>query len=143
MPTQVDFYLLGETAYEQGDTLQAYGLMHQALGALRPMMIARRRAFADDSLGRIWFGLYGGGIVRLENGRFTWITAEHGLAKGSIFGLLIDQTGRLWIGSAEGGVQRVDDPLPGQHFISRALRAQPISSTMTVPQMARNTLPTA
>jgi PAS domain S-box-containing protein len=67
-------------------------------------------SFAEDRLGRVWFGLYGGGIAILADGKFTTIGPEQGLPRGSIFGLLLDRQGRMWIGSTEDGVKRIEDP---------------------------------
>lgn len=68
-------------------------------------------AFAEDSKGRVWLGLYGGGIVILEDGKFKPVVSDGGIPSGSIFGLLFDKRGRLWVASTEQGVARVDDPL--------------------------------
>ena len=85
-------------------------------------------AFAEDSKGRIWLGLYGGSIARLENGKFTMITSEQGIPKGSIFGLVIDRKGRLWIGSSEDGIARVDDPFADKLEFKRITENEGLSS---------------
>ena len=85
-------------------------------------------SFAEDSRGRIWLGLYGGSVVLLENGRFTTITSDQGIPKGSIFGLVIDRKGRLWIGSSEDGIARVDDPFAERLEFTRITENEGLSS---------------
>ena len=67
-------------------------------------------AFAEDHAGNIWLGLYGSGLVRYTNGKFTQFGARDGIPAGYISSLFVDDAGRLWIGSHEGGLGRVDSP---------------------------------
>ncbi len=70
-------------------------------------------AFAEDTSGAVWIGMYGGGLLRHRSRRFDHWTKADGLPAGSISSLHIDRKGRLWIGGDSGGVARVDDPLSG------------------------------
>ena len=85
-------------------------------------------SFAEDQRGRVWMGLYGGGIVRLEDNKFTAIGAEQGLPSGSIFGLLFDRSGRLWISTTEQGLVRVDDPHADELLFTRVSETEGLSS---------------
>jgi ligand-binding sensor domain-containing protein/signal transduction histidine kinase len=68
-------------------------------------------AFAEDRDGDIWLGLYGGGIVRYRDGRFTEFGRREGVPDGYISSLYVDEAGRLWIASANGGLGRIDAPV--------------------------------
>lgn len=68
-------------------------------------------SFAEDREGAIWMGFYGGGMVKFANGKFTSLSPEYPVPKGSIFGMLFDKRGRLWISSTEEGIVRIDHPL--------------------------------
>lgn len=85
-------------------------------------------SFAEDKSGNLWFGLYGGGLLRHSNGKFTNFSGAPDLPANSIFGLYVDERNRLWIGSASGGVARVDDPSAPQLTFVRYTRADGLSS---------------
>jgi len=55
-----------------------------------------------DSKG-LWIGTAGGGVVRLESGRFTRYADESGLPSEHVSALLEDRQGRLWVGTDGGG----------------------------------------
>lgn len=67
-------------------------------------------SFAEDKDGNLWFGIYGRGLLRYKNGRFTDFSKAENLPQGSIFGLYVDGKNRLWIGSSRDGIARVDQP---------------------------------
>ena len=67
-------------------------------------------SFAEDKSGNLWFGLYGGGLLKYRDGRFTDFSKLENLPQGGIFGLYVDEKNRLWIGTSRDGVSRVDDP---------------------------------
>jgi signal transduction histidine kinase/streptogramin lyase len=64
-------------------------------------------AFAEDSKGNIWMGLYAGGLYRYDGHRFKYFQKSDGVPGGAIFALLADEDG-LWIGS-NGGLGRIED----------------------------------
>lgn len=60
-----------------------------------------------DREGRVWFGLYQGGLVVFEKGVFRAYSEREGLASGSINAVAVDHNGTVWIG-AERGLSRFD-----------------------------------
>lgn len=60
------------------------------------------RAIHEDSFGVMWFGTYGNGIYRWENGRITNIRREHGLFDNIVSHLVEDDSGYFWSGSNQG-----------------------------------------
>jgi ligand-binding sensor domain-containing protein len=54
---------------------------------------------ADDSL---WLGTYGGGLTRLRQGRFSFLTTTDGLVNDFVRALARDAAGALWIGTDSG-----------------------------------------
>lgn len=56
----------------------------------------------EDHDGNIWFGTYGSGLYKLENGRLINHTIRHGLLSDSIISLYCDTRGTLWIGTNRG-----------------------------------------
>jgi ligand-binding sensor domain-containing protein/signal transduction histidine kinase len=60
-----------------------------------------------DHHGRMWFGLYQGGVVVFEDGRFRAYSERDGLAGGSVNAISVDDNGTVWIG-AERGLSRFD-----------------------------------
>ena len=69
-------------------------------------------ANADDT-GRMWFGLYEGGVVVFDGNQFRAYSERDGLASGSVNAVYIDDEGTVWIG-AEHGLSRFD----GQRFVT-------------------------
>ncbi|MEN9839201.1 MAG: hypothetical protein RL177_680, partial [Bacteroidota bacterium] len=60
------------------------------------------RAIHEDVDGVMWFGTYGNGIYRWENGKVTNIRKEHGLFDNIISHLIEDERGEFWSGSNSG-----------------------------------------
>jgi signal transduction histidine kinase/ligand-binding sensor domain-containing protein len=60
------------------------------------------RSITQDSTGALWFGTYGGGIVRLKNGSFSIISTREGLFDDIVSHLLPDGLGNFWSGSNRG-----------------------------------------
>jgi signal transduction histidine kinase/ligand-binding sensor domain-containing protein len=67
-------------------------------------------SFCEDAYGNLWIGLYGGGLLRYGEGRFTLFGPEDGLPLGLIASLYLDQSRRLWVVSSSDGVARIEDP---------------------------------
>jgi ligand-binding sensor domain-containing protein/signal transduction histidine kinase len=65
-------------------------------------------AFAEDHAGNVWFGMYGGGLVRYRDGRFERIL--EGAPEGFVRDLKVDSRGALWIATIDSGLSRIDDP---------------------------------
>lgn len=55
--------------------------------------------------GALWIGTKGGGLVRLEDGRFTTFTTDDGLSNDHILSLA-QGAGAIWIGTNGGGINR-------------------------------------
>ena len=66
-------------------------------------------ALLEDRKGRLWIGTEGGGLTRLEAGRFTTYTTVQGLSNNSVLALAEDREGNLWIGTDGGGLNRFHD----------------------------------
>jgi len=56
-------------------------------------------AIAEDRNGRLWFGIYGGGVVKYDGKIFSILTTADGLASDAVECILEDSRGRLWFGS--------------------------------------------
>jgi len=61
------------------------------------------RAMAEDLQGRLWFGTWGGGLVRYDGDSFTTFTTQDGLGTDFVTWLQLDQAGRLWINAGAPG----------------------------------------
>lgn len=59
-------------------------------------------SLCEDRLGRLWIGTYGGGLVCLDQGKFSTYTRQDGLSNEVIRVLCEDQQGNLWIGTDRG-----------------------------------------
>lgn len=56
----------------------------------------------------LWIGTYGGGLARLQKGRFSFLSTRDGLVNDFVRRLVLDAKGSLWIGT-DGGVSRFKD----------------------------------
>jgi ligand-binding sensor domain-containing protein/rRNA maturation protein Nop10 len=56
----------------------------------------------EDREGSLWIGTVGGGLSRLQNGRFTAFTTAEGLSNDYVRALHQDREGTLWIGTDSG-----------------------------------------
>lgn len=59
-------------------------------------------ALLVDRDGSLWIGLYAGGLVHYQNGKFKRYGVQNGLSDERIVSLLQDSTGSLWIGTPNG-----------------------------------------
>ena len=73
-------------------------------GPLREIEV---QAIAEARDGALWIGTWGGGITRIQEGRFTTLTTRDGLINDFVISLCADQDGGLWIGT-DAGVSRLD-----------------------------------
>jgi len=75
--------------------------------------------FVEDSLGNVWIGTNGGGLVYFDRraNRFTQYRYDpkdpHSLGSDVIVNLYIDRQGTLWAGTYHGGLNRFD----GRRFV--------------------------
>lgn len=63
------------------------------------------RAIYEDADGVLWFGTYGDGLFRYEDGKFFNYRVENGLFNNGVFAILEDR-GNLWM-SSNRGIHRV------------------------------------
>jgi PAS domain S-box-containing protein len=66
-------------------------------------------ALAEDRASALWVGTYGGGLTRVQNGRFTTFGTGDGLPSDRIRSLAADRDGSLWVGTENGLVHRQGD----------------------------------
>ncbi len=60
-------------------------------------------AIEEGRDGSVWIGLFGGGLVRIQNdGRQTAFTTREGLSNDYVHSILEDRDGNLWIGTVAG-----------------------------------------
>ncbi|MCU1386170.1 MAG: two-component system sensor kinase, partial [Acidobacteria bacterium] len=71
------------------------------------------RAAETDDTGRVWFGLYGGGVIRYGSNGFHVYGERDGLAGGSVNAVHIDDANQVWVAS-EQGLSRLD----GARFVT-------------------------
>lgn len=80
-----------------------------------------------DKDGALWIGTWGGGLTRLEAGRFTRFTAADGLPSELVSAIFQDAQGRLWVGTDGGGLTRLDGdrftPIPSRDALGKHVRA--------------------
>ncbi len=57
---------------------------------------------AEDKLGYLWLGTYGGGIARFNGNEFNVINNIDGLPSNSILSLIVDENNKVWIGHLAG-----------------------------------------
>jgi len=58
----------------------------------------------EDREGTLWFGSWGGGLVRFRGGQFEAYTESDGLSNNIVNAITQDREGRIWIGTGEGGL---------------------------------------
>lgn len=57
---------------------------------------------SDDASGALWVGTRGGGVLRVEHGRFRRYGLDEGLPSLHVFEVSIDRGGRVWAATMEG-----------------------------------------
>jgi ligand-binding sensor domain-containing protein/ActR/RegA family two-component response regulator len=82
---------------------------------------ARIRALYEARDGALWIATVGGGVVRRQNGRFTVLTKENGLADDSVISIVETSDG-LWIGTAN-GLNRYRDGRMTQYLAGQEISA--------------------
>jgi len=75
-----------------------------------------------DRQGRLWIGTWGGGLLRLEAGRFTRYTSEDGLPGDLVSALFEDREGRLWVGTDGAGLARAESGNSGNPEMGKPQR---------------------
>ncbi|MDM7921445.1 MAG: two-component regulator propeller domain-containing protein [Pyrinomonadaceae bacterium] len=86
-------------------------------------------SFAEDKLGRIWFGFYGGDrVVRHDGSSVRVFSTEDGLPEGNILAMHTDAAGRIWLGSNSGGLAVIEDPTAETPVFRRFRQADGMTS---------------
>jgi len=67
-----------------------------------PPFGGRITSILQDRTGVVWVGTAGSGLFRYQNGRFTVLEKEDGLADMTVRALREDRDGRLWVATANG-----------------------------------------
>jgi ligand-binding sensor domain-containing protein len=67
------------------------------------------KSLAEDQSGRLWIATLGGGLVSLEDGRFTRYGAAEGLPSDIVLSVYVDRRDRLWVGTSGAGFVRLED----------------------------------
>jgi ligand-binding sensor domain-containing protein/serine phosphatase RsbU (regulator of sigma subunit) len=62
----------------------------------------------EDSENNIWFGSYGGGVVRYNGTSFTLFNTGTGLSRDIVRVMLEDSKGNIWFGTTGGGLCKFD-----------------------------------
>src|ERR1700730_1469834 len=70
-------------------------------------------AAREDGTGKMWFGLYEGGVAVFDGSQFRSYSERDGLAGGVVDAVVVDDGGTVWIG-AERGLSRLED----QRFVT-------------------------
>lgn len=68
----------------------------------------------QDRRGALWFGLYGKGVGKLVDGKFSLYQQQNGLANDFVTSLLEDREGNIWVGTQGGGVSK----FTGERFVN-------------------------
>jgi signal transduction histidine kinase/ligand-binding sensor domain-containing protein len=69
------------------------------------------RAVVEAADGTVWFGMYGGGLGRLQDGQVRQFHKRDGLGSDFVQCLKLETNGTLWIGTFGGGLSRLKDGL--------------------------------
>src|SRR6202048_818849 len=78
-----------------------------------PLFKGKSILAAHADAGKVWFGLYEGGVVIFDGSRFHAYSESDGLASGSVNAVHVDDKATVWI-AAEGGLSRFE----GQKFVT-------------------------
>jgi ligand-binding sensor domain-containing protein/signal transduction histidine kinase len=62
----------------------------------------------EDRGGSLWIGISGGGLLRLDHGKFLAFTQKNGMSSNFVNSLCEDRAGVIWAGTAGGGLNRID-----------------------------------
>ncbi len=65
-------------------------------------------AIEESRDGSLWIGFFGGGVLRIQDGRQTALTTHEGLSNDYVHSILQDRDGNVWIGTV-GGLNRLTE----------------------------------
>ena len=67
------------------------------------------QSLIEASDGSLWIGTFGGGLLRLKDGKFAGYTAADGLVSNTCNSLYEDRQGNIWVGSFGDGLSRFSE----------------------------------
>lgn len=107
-PARVLFQSVSQNAMLIGARSGLFKYQNQKIEPLVTNLISPDvRCIAEQTNGVIWFGMFGGGLAKLENGRVTQFRKTNGLSSDFVQCLYLDPSdGAVWIGAAEAGLNR-------------------------------------
>jgi signal transduction histidine kinase/sugar lactone lactonase YvrE len=85
-------------------------------------------AFTQDSAGSLWFGNFGGGLLRYKNERFNYYPNAGGVDFGQAQCLFSDKEGIIWMGTKGGGIWKVSEANSEKPVFSQMTTKDGISS---------------
>ncbi len=85
-------------------------------------------AFTQDSEGSLWFGNFGGGLLRYQNEHFNYYPNADGVDFGQAQCLFSDKDGIIWMGTKGGGVWKVSEANSEKPVFSQLTTKDGISS---------------
>lgn len=91
-------------------------------------------ALHEDAAGRLWIGTAGGGLLCLQNGKFSSYGIENGLPNEIIRSLEVDGEGGVWVGTFGGGLARWFDGKFTTYNIRQTLPYKKIMALITDQQ---------
>jgi signal transduction histidine kinase/ligand-binding sensor domain-containing protein len=100
------------------------------LNARDSSVVARRAVWVarQTSDGAIWLGTYDGGLLRLEDGRFSAYSRKDALADDAVRALYEDREHNLWVGTMAGGLHRLTPKKLTTYGTEAGLRTEAITS---------------
>ena len=84
------------------------------------------RQIHEDADGTMWFGTYGGGLVRRRDERFATLDHRHGLLEDVVSVALEDDAGELWL-AGNRGIQRISQRQANDCLDGRRTRVDAVS----------------
>ncbi|WP_027002768.1 SpoIIE family protein phosphatase [Hugenholtzia roseola] len=85
--------------YQNKKFVKSYGFANGLQGALTGC-----GAVVEDSVGSVWVGTRGAGLIKLPNDYFSNFTQQDGLQGNMTFGIYEDSKKRVWLGSSAAGI---------------------------------------
>ena len=80
----------------------------------------------QDKSGNLWFGTYGGGLVKYDGRNFTHFSEKDGLDNW-IMSILEDKDGNLWFGMGAGKVSKYDGKTFTHFTVTKTCKILPLA----------------
>ena len=107
----------GLNLMEKGE--ESFKIYSRVSGDYTKLASKTMRVLFEDSKGRIWVGMVGGGVARYNDNdeTFTSYTEKDGMSSNEVMGILEDQNGRIWC-STHGGISIIDPETEEIYFLN-------------------------